>query len=451
MPQDFFIPDNFEKPPTYKREQEGLICESAALSAGWIAEFATKFRQPAIGFKKGSRAWQQRAVKAWSRVAHEWRGLEFPESKNILAALSAATGLSLEMLAEGIRNHFSHLDEATLLDWLQRVRQERHGAPYELTTDYPELVFLVTAGNIPGVAIHPVIQLSLLGIPTLVKNASAEPFLLPAIFNSLACHDPEVAARTAALTWSRQDSAITETVLALKPQLVIFGDDGTIAHFAEKNTGLADFGDRFSLAIVSQEAVDSQLLQNLAYDLCMFEQQGCLSPQAILLLTSEWDKVENFCTQLAEEIKKMTERLPLGRRTPAQQAAIQQWRGALAARRAAGEKVILLTSAGTEWSVAAAEQFDLNDRVAHRFARVWQAPSIEKALSILNEYEPQLQAVVWGITANEERLVRQHFTKDDAYSFRRLCQTRAGYLQKPAFGWLDLNPSWFRLTRGFKK
>jgi hypothetical protein len=180
-----------------------------------------------------------------------------------------------------------------------------------------------------------------------VKNASAEPFLLPAILSSLARHDPQVASRLAALTWPRDVSALTETILAFHPQLVIFGDDETIAHFEKRSEQLAGFGDRFSLALVSPHADDHKLFDGLAYDICIFEQLGCLSPQAILLLTDNWEEVARFCQELAAAMAKMNEQLPIGSRTPSQQAAIQQWRGAHAARRAAGEKILLLASAGT--------------------------------------------------------------------------------------------------------
>lgn len=448
MLHDFFISDNFQKPPAHTSQQAGVTCEFANLSAAWLKQFAEKFAQPAIGFEKGAKAWQQRAAKAWSQAAQEWRNLQFPETAALLAALEANTGLSRKMLQEVLRNHFGNMRDSVLQGWLKQVRKDRGPRNLPLATTYPELVFLVAAGNIPGVAIHPVVQLSLLGIPTLVKNASAEPFLLPAILSSLARHDSEVASRLTALTWPRHASALTAAIMACNPQLAVFGDDETVANFEERSEQLAGFGDRFSLVLASPDADEPNIFDNLAYDTCMFEQRGCMSPQAILLLTDNWEKVEHFSQELANAMAKMNEQLPIGSRTPAQQAAVQQWRGAYAARRAAGEKILLLASAGTEWTVVAAENIDLDERVAYRFARVWPIPSINKAMSILRRYEIQLQALATSLTLDETKIFFPQFWGVDT-PFVHIVDAFPGSMQKPFFGWMDQNKAWLRLTRAF--
>ncbi|MDZ7292556.1 MAG: acyl-CoA reductase [candidate division KSB1 bacterium] len=448
MLRDFFVPDNFQEPPTQTRQKEEIVYDSADLSPAWLGQFAAKFTQPAVGFERGAKAWQQRAARAWSRVAQDFRTLQFPEAEEMLAALETKTGLSRKMLQEALRNHFWNMQESVLLNWLAQVRKDRNNPNLPIAADYPELVFLVAAGNIPGVAIHPVIQLSLLGVSTLVKNASAEPFLLPAILASLERHDPQVAGRLAAFTWPRDTTALTESILALGPQLVVFGDDETVEHFEGRGEQLTGFGDRFSLALVSPLADEPKIFENLAYDICMFEQMGCLSPQAILLLTDDWQKVEQFSRELAEAMARMSEKLPIGSRTPAQHAEIQQWRGAYATRRAAGEKIVLLASAGTEWTVVAAENIDLDERVAYRFARVWPIPSINNAMSILRQYEIQLQALATSLTEKETEMFFPQFWKSDI-PFTHIVDTFPGSMQRPVFGWLDQNKAWRRLTRAF--
>jgi hypothetical protein len=448
MLRDFFVPDNFHPPPLRESQQDGRIYESANLSSAWLKQFAEKFMQPAIGFERGAKAWQQRAAKAWDHVAHDWRTLQFPEAEELLAALEAKTGLSRAMLQEALRNHFWDMQKNVLQNWLAQVRKDRGPKSLPIADTYPELVFLIAAGNIPGVAIHPVVQLSLLGVPTLVKNASSDPFLLPALLASFERHDPQVASRVAALTWPRDDLALTESILEFDPHLVAFGDDETITNFEKRSEQVAGFGDRFSLALVSPDADEPNIFDNLAYDVCMFEQMGCLSPQAILLLTDDWEKVERFSQELASAMAKMSEKLPIGLRTPAQQASIQQWRGAFAAHRAAGEKVLLLTSSGTEWTVVAAENIDLDERVAHRFARVWPIPSINKALSLLRRYEIQLQALATSLTEKETEIFFPQFWKSDV-PFTHIVDTFPGSMQRPVFGWMDQNKAWLRLTRAF--
>ncbi|MGH7595012.1 MAG: acyl-CoA reductase [bacterium] len=453
MLRDFFVPPGFDEPPSQRRQHEslapsGLSYEAATLAPSWLAEFAERFRRPAVGFKQGSKAWQQRAIKAWCQVADDWQTRKFLDAKPFFAALSAATGLSQKMLQEAVSKHFYFFDEALIKEWLKIVRREREAQP-ECRRHHPALAFLVAAGNLPGVAILPVVHLSLLGIPTLVKSASAEPFLLPAILTTLANYDPEVAARLAVFNWPRSASELTQAVTQHHPALAAFGDDGTMRQFAQYQQRFADFGDRFSLAIIEPDGIKSTA-SAVAYDVCMFEQMGCLSPQAIFLLTNDWNRVEAFCRHLAGALGKMSEKIPVNKRTPAQHAAVQQWRGALAARDAASEKVILLTSAGTDWTVAAAEHFDLDERVAYRFARVWPVPSLAEAMPILQQYRSRLQALALGSSLQERQKLLHDFP-DLENAFSHTLKTIAGYMQVPAFDWLDLHPEWRRLTRGLRR
>jgi hypothetical protein len=373
--------------------------------------------------------------------------MKFSGAEKILTALAAVTGLSSKMLQEALDNHFGAFNEEILKKWLAFVKRERDQRA-EDKVKYPALAFLITAGNIPGVAIHPVIHLSLLGIPALIKNASSEPLLLPAILETLARHDPEVATRIAAFTWPRENPDLTRTVLQRNPALIAFGDDNTIEKFAQQKKYFADFGDRFSLTVANPASAKTEM-RHIAYDLCMFEQMGCLSPQAVILLTDDWKKVDRFCAQLAEAMAKMNVTLPIGRRSAAQHASIQQWRGALAARGAAGEKIILLTSAGTDWTVAAAKNFDLNERVACRFARVWPVASIKELAAIVHQYKNKVQTLIWGNSTDELQKIFDSPELDE--TFDDLFYSFAGVAQAPHCGWLDdVNPAWRRLTRGLR-
>ncbi|MDZ7359523.1 MAG: acyl-CoA reductase [candidate division KSB1 bacterium] len=452
MRRDFFIPAGFAEPGTTICQHEsdapsGVMYESAQLSAEWLGTFLENFHRPAWGFGKGSKDWQARAIKAWCQVAREWQTLKFSGAEKILTALAAVTGLSSKMLQEALHNHFFVFDAEVLKKWLAFVKRERDQHA-EDQVKYPALAFLITAGNIPGVAIHPVIHLSLLGIPVLIKNASSEPFLLPAILETLARHDPDVAARIAAFTWPRENADLTRIVLQHNPALIAFGDDQTIEKFAQQKKSFVDFGDRFSLTVVNPVSAKAKM-RHIAYDLCMFEQMGCLSPQAVILLTDDWKKVERFCVQLAEAMRTMNVTLPLGKRSAAQHAAIQQWRGALAARGAAGEKIILLTSTGTDWTVAAAKNFDLNERVACRFARVWPVASIKELAAIIHQYKNKVQTVIWGNSPGE---LQKFFDSPELHeTFDDLFYSFAGFAQAPNCGWLDdVNPAWRRLTRGLR-
>lgn len=452
MLRDFFIPAAVDEPPTLWQQhasygQSGLIYEAAQPTSAWLATTLEKLRQPAYGFTAGSKAWQARAITAWCKVAEEWKALRFPGAKKFLGYLVATTGLSEKMLKEALHNHFGVFDAEILTKWLNRTKRRRDQCAAE-KVNYPELVFLIAAGNIPGVAIHPLIHLSLLGIPTLVKNASTEPLLLPAILETLARHDAEVAARLLALTWPRTQAGLTEAAMACHPALVAFGDEETIATFTQQRKRFVDFGDRFTLTLAHPAGAQAHV-RKIAYDFCMFEQMGCLSPQAIFLFTEDWRKVDVFCRQLAQAMERMNVTLPILKRSPVQQAMVQQWRGALVARGAAGEKMILLTGKGTDWTVAAATHFDLDERVACRFIRVWPVAAITAFDEVFQRYQNRAHILIWGNSVNE--LQRFWNAPELDQKFDRVPFTLAGQAQMPNCGWLeDVNPAWQRLMYGLR-
>jgi hypothetical protein len=110
--------------------------------------------------------------------------------------------------------------------------------------------------------------------------------------------------------------------------------------------------------------------------------------------------------------------------------------------------VLLLASAGTEWTVVASENFDLDERVAYRFARVWPIPSINKAMSLLRQYEVQLQSLATSLTTEEMKIFLPQFFGAGT-PFVHIVETSPRSMQRPAFGWMDQNKAWLQLTRAF--
>ncbi len=412
-----------------------------------ISRLALALRQPAIGFGKDSKPWRQRAVKAWHAVAREWEKWKFPEAEEVLAQLEAITRMSRPVLRESLANHFRVIEEEALRDWLEEVHETR--ADDETRTKYPQLAFIISAGNIPGVALQPLVQFSLLGIPTLIKSASSEPLLMPALLAALARHDAEVAARLAALSWPRENAAATQAVLAASPQVVAFGDDDTIAKLqAESGESLMPFGDRFSAAIVHAANVKLPTLRKLVYDYAMFDGKGCLSPQAILVLADHWEQVESLAVHLAGVLAEENKRWPAGNWSMAEHALIQQWRGEWQARAAAGEQVALYQAEDTAWTVVAADEFDLNERVAFRCVRLWWMKSFDEVMLVLKNYTTKLQALAVEIADDQHAQLALDLDEQEDVLGRLICEP--GTLQRPFFSWMATNKQWFELTYGVK-
>ncbi len=412
-----------------------------------LSRLSQTLRQPAIGFGKDSKQWRQRAVKAWHAVAREWEKWKFPEAEEVLAQLETNTRMSRPVLRESIANHFRVIEEEAMRDWLEEVYETR--SEDETRTPYPSLAFIIAAGNIPGVALQPLVQFSLLGIPTLIKSASSEPHLMPALLESLARHDAEVAARLVALSWPRENTAATQAVLAAAPQVVAFGDDDTMAKLrAESGEGMMPFGDRFSAAIINAAEVKLPTLRKLIYDYAMFDGKGCLSPQAILVLADRWVQVEELAVHVAGVLSEENKKWPAGNWSMAERSLIQQWRGAWQARKAAGEQVALHQAEDTAWTVVAADEFDLNERVAFRCVRLWWMKSFEEVMLVLKNYTTKLQALAVEIEDDQYARLALDLDEEEDVLGRLICEP--GTLQRPFFSWMATNKRWFELTYGVK-
>ena len=417
------------------------------ISSTELATLARALRQPAVGFGKSSKPWRRRAVQAWDAVAREWERWKFPEAEEVLHQLQAITRMSEPVLRESIANHFRVIDADEMSTWLQEIHEVRAEDPGRLK--YPPLAFFISSGNIPGAALQQVVQFSLLGIPMLIKSASTEPYFLPAVLATLARHDAEIASRVVALSWPRENYAATQAALALSPQVVALGDDDTIKRLRSEVKGaLMPFGDRMSAAIIHAAGVKVQTLRKLVYDYAMFDGKGCLSPQVVMVVAEHWREVEQLAVHFAGELAEENQKWPAGNWSAEEKAMIQQWRGAWQSQRAAGEKIVLLQPDDVSWTVVAAEEFDLDERVAFRCVRLLWMKDFDEVLLALENCSEKIQAL--AVEIKDDEYAELTIDRDQAEETlgRLICEP--GELQRPFFSWMAINRRWFEVTYGVR-
>jgi hypothetical protein len=311
MLQPYFVPAPLSR----------LGVDYLALTPVELATLAHALRQPAVGFGKNSKTWRRRAVQAWHAVAREWERWKFPEAEEALRQLQVSSRMSAPVLRESVANHFRVINADEMSGWLQEIHEAR--AEDSTRLKYPPLALVIASGNIPGAALLQIVQLSLLGIPTLIKSASTEPDLIPAILATLARHDAEIASRLVALSWSRENHPATRAVLDLSPQVVALGDDDTMKRLQSEVSGAwMPFGDRFSAAIIRATGAKVQTLRKLAYDYTMFDGKGCLSPQVVMVIADDWQEVEQLAVHFAGVLEEANHKWPAGNWTAAEKALI---------------------------------------------------------------------------------------------------------------------------------
>lgn len=183
--------------------------------------------------------------------------------------------------------------------------------------------FVALAGNTPILLLQLLMPALIQRRPLLFKLPSGAPTFALAVLDALFDILPVSRDAVAALTWSSAASAgtVEAAVCAAQPSfdpMLIYGDDSTVSHYraqltksGEASATLAGFGSKTSVAVIDErESSEPTWLQEVARDIALFEQQGCLSVSAVLVIANQ-DIANLRAKQLSLALEKITDELPL--------------------------------------------------------------------------------------------------------------------------------------------
>jgi hypothetical protein len=295
----------------------------------------------------------QRIIHAIDAAARQLRDNAGTARADVLAGLVAFTGCSAAM-AELVLDRMSQ-------DWLapalhQLLDAELGGAAaIETFTGgpggrrvhavAPHLGFHVFAGNVPGVSVTSIVRALLVRSAVLGKSAADEPVLAPAFARLLEAADPDVGA-AAAVTWWPGGSAEIEDAIVRHARLVVhYGGADAIASLrarAGDDVAFIEHGPKVSFAVVRPAALGAAKIDGAAADLAravaLFDQQGCVSPQAAWVVGTA-DDARDFARRTAEQLTGLARELPRGHLQPGEAAAIRDLRTSAEFRAIRGEDV----------------------------------------------------------------------------------------------------------------
>lgn len=292
-----------------------------------------------------------------------WAAPASPRRAAAAAAVAGATGYPASLVDASLARLFSLLDGPALAGWLSTAGlREAHldgewGADGLLAFG-PALTVVVSSGNIPGAALPSVVQALLLKSPVLAKPASGEPHLLSAYRDSLAEHAPELAPHLAVVPWAGGHAAVEAPVLAEAEALIAYGSDATLTALRSRlpvGARFLGYGHRWSCAAVAREALAAAGLASLAAaaarDVAEFDQQGCLSPQALYVERGGEVPPEEFAAALAEALAVLARGLPRRPLAAGEAAALHRFRAAAELRAAAGGGRLWSSPGDLAWTV----------------------------------------------------------------------------------------------------
>jgi hypothetical protein len=267
-------------------------------------------------------------LEAFALTIHE------PISDILLTQIAEETGFSKPM----IRERFIWLKELSVPDqrnaWLQQYYEVVPKMEGENPRYYPRWLGIIGAGTIPGTAFVSIINGLLHGFRVIIKPSSKDTLFLYHLLKRLISQLPILASRIVYMPFSSTQLDITAAFLECCERLIVYGSDETIQWYTSQYDGnILPYGHKISAGICGVDAFNSAaILQGMAWDICLFDRSGCLSPQVYWCSTQDLTQLQTWATQLATYLFQFRDALPPGDFTPEQYGLIRTYLGGLQLR-----------------------------------------------------------------------------------------------------------------------
>lgn len=269
----------------------------------------------------------------------------------------------------------------------------------------PEVVTHVFSGNVPGVAVTSLVRALLVRSASLGKTAAAEP-VLPVLFGrAVAEADAGIGSCLAVLHWAGGDESLESVAFGLSDAVIAYGSAGAMAAISARlpaGIRFLPYGPHLSLGLVLREASgDARVLRSAALAVAAFDQQGCVSPHAILVEEGGACDAGEWARRLAGELEALREELPRGLLSGAEAHAIHGAR--TEAEFATGPGHRLLASAGdTSWTVIVEPATRIVPSCLNRTVRVHPFAGPAELAELLAPLGAALQSV--AVAGSDERV-----------------------------------------------
>lgn len=250
-------------------------------------------------------------LAAWNDTLSAFLDVESSERRELDPNLLRATGLSPAGLDHGFRTiGAGMLGRAAASELHGRGRQQQDG-----------FSLVVLPASPPGLILQSLLPALAARAPVLFKSSRAEPFFAPAFLAALGRRLPVLRDACAAAVWTGGDASIEASLYADARLVIAYGNESTIASIKAAGAGkLIAFGPRLSLGWVGADADLDRAARDMAFDIALFDQRGCLSVVAVLV---DRTVAVAFAGALAAALRELATALPPGRSGAAERAGVR--------------------------------------------------------------------------------------------------------------------------------
>jgi len=385
---------------------------------------------------------QQRPIDsilaALDEVIRRWLADGSPWTTAARQILPDVTGFSAPVVAQGLVAMLRPLGNGAIGALLDEELGSRHvldetGSERRLRR--PRHITHVLAGNIPGLGFAPMLLSLALRSAVLVKSAAGDPYSAAAFADSIAAVDPELGACLVVHDWRGGDLTFEEVAFAVDV-VVASGSDAALAAIAPRVSGrFFGHGHKVSFALLDRAALGSvadaqALAQRLAFDMALWDQQGCLSPQVCFVESGATVTAAKFAEFLAEALERLARTLPPRELDIDERAAVAAFRDEAEWRLGTAVERLLVAPAGGAWSIAVEIEPRFRPSCLNRCLRLVSIDDVAQMRAILAAHRAHLECAGLACAPQRHGEINASLA---AAGVHRVCAI--GEMQTPSLAW----------------
>lgn len=428
------------------------------LEIQWPDEAAERVRAARGRLERAGEALRARSLSnrlaAVARIVEDWTRADSPWRRELVESFAATSFFDRATVAEGLESALRAWDPARFVAAAERelaaalpasdgARPAQALAPFGWTA-------VLAGGTIPMPTLLTSLLPLVLGSPVLLRETTKDPVTGRLLARSLAARDEGLARAFAPVEFPSDDEPALRELLEA-PCLVATGSDETMRSIATRlrvDQRFVAYGHRVSIAIIGPHAAmaamaamapnatnatnaaeaQEAVAADLALDVARWDQTGCLSPIAVLLVGFEPEEQRAFASGLARALDALATRLPRGELPVAARALFAAERAEARMRAASGRAALF---EGRDSVVVLESDAQARPAPLHRFLRVLPLETLDALPGTLARLGAPLSNVaVAGFSPEQRRALVAELASHGASRI-----TEPGRLQTPPIDW----------------
>lgn len=183
---------------------------------------------------------------------------------------------------------------------------------FEESRDFARRALVILPGNVIGPALCAGFAVAVTGGSAILKASSTERAVADIVARQFAAIGEPLAGAIKARYWPGGDVAAEAAAVADVDAVIAFGTDATIDAIRARvpaDKRLVGYGTRYSLGLVTDGADLAAAAEAASFDVCVFDQAGCMSPQTIYVV-GDASRALRFANALDGAMRRTTVKLP---------------------------------------------------------------------------------------------------------------------------------------------